>query len=110
MRSLSSFVLTRPRTSRERKRRNSRWGATGNQESNEFDVCKFNVPAYQGMQETCVSVNTDEINGTRARVVEPRLYSCEVAPARGGGDAPWYEHRESDTVRAAQERWVLAWF
>ena len=79
----------------------------------------FNVPLYQGMQETCVSFNTDIIDGIRARVVEPRFYYREVASLRGEGDAPWYEHREGGNavaIRASglcislgsgQARWVL---
>ena len=92
-------------------------GTTGNQESSELDVSVFNVPLYQGMQETCVSFNTDIIDGIRARVVEPRFYYREVASLRGEGDAPWYEHREGGNaiaIRAVacvspsgQARWVL---
>ena len=44
--------------------------------------------------ETGVSRFTSVVDGTRARVVEPRLYYREVAALRGGDDVPWYDHCE----------------
>jgi len=48
-----------------------------------------------------VSRTTEVVDGTRARVVEPRFYYREVAPGRGGGDVYWYDHREFGNAVAA---------
>ena len=64
------------------------------------------VPLYHCLQETCVSLITDIIDGIRARAVEPRFYLREVALVRGEGDVRGDDHRElgRDNCRRAGAR------